>query len=263
MRTLRQDFIAIFSILMRRSKGAGTDLFVLLTSSRTQGNDVELSGRFRLDIRKNGWSLEQVVASSLSSRSVFLAMLSGTWWDTWGLLHRARSWAQWLWWISIFCDFNNDFLAGTETVLWRYPPVSVTWPPASWRAFGAAGPPFSWLPWSPMWSITAANKIRRAWAQPLWFLLWFLLHMDSSGSRGVCTWTTTNDTRWGARHLIHTGSCWIRGKRRGAVLLPCGTRVAVLPATLLLRDACVLGPGCCCFKQHLQALTEPWVQGLL
>lgn len=45
--------IVVFNILMRGSTGAGTDLFSLMTSVRTRGNDLELcQQRLRFDIRK-------------------------------------------------------------------------------------------------------------------------------------------------------------------------------------------------------------------
>ena len=59
-RRLRGDLIAVYSFLMRGSGGAGTDLFSLVTSKKTQGKCMKLwQGRFRLDIRKTtltGWS---------------------------------------------------------------------------------------------------------------------------------------------------------------------------------------------------------------
>ncbi|KAJ7414961.1 hypothetical protein BTVI_39755 [Pitangus sulphuratus] len=52
-RGLRGDLIVVFSILMRGSRGAGTDLFTLVASDRTRGNGLKLShGRFKLGIRK-------------------------------------------------------------------------------------------------------------------------------------------------------------------------------------------------------------------
>ncbi|KAJ7415438.1 hypothetical protein BTVI_38077 [Pitangus sulphuratus] len=60
-RRLRGNFTAVFDILMRENRGAGTDLFTLVTSDRTQGNGMKLSQRrFRLDIRKQFFPQREV-----------------------------------------------------------------------------------------------------------------------------------------------------------------------------------------------------------
>ena len=52
-RRLRGDLIALYSFLRRTSGEGGADLFSLLFTDRTCGNDSKLcQGRFRLDIRK-------------------------------------------------------------------------------------------------------------------------------------------------------------------------------------------------------------------
>ncbi|KAJ7397160.1 hypothetical protein BTVI_138227 [Pitangus sulphuratus] len=59
-RRLRGDLIAVNSFLTRRREGAGTELFSLVTSERTQGNSLKLCHeKFRLDIRK--WFFTQRV----------------------------------------------------------------------------------------------------------------------------------------------------------------------------------------------------------
>ncbi|KAJ7397258.1 hypothetical protein BTVI_136908 [Pitangus sulphuratus] len=52
-RKQRGDLIAVYNCLMRGRRGAGTNLFSVVTSDRTQGSDLKLcQWRFRLDIRK-------------------------------------------------------------------------------------------------------------------------------------------------------------------------------------------------------------------
>lgn len=76
-RTLSNDLIEAYSFLRRGRRRAGTDLFSLVTSERTQGSDTKtLTGRFRLDIKKRfftkrvvgNWTRllrEEVMAQSL------------------------------------------------------------------------------------------------------------------------------------------------------------------------------------------------------
>ncbi|KAJ7413868.1 cd99 antigen-like [Pitangus sulphuratus] len=45
-RRLRGDHIAVFNNLMRGSGGESTNLFALMTSDRTQGNDMKLRQQF-------------------------------------------------------------------------------------------------------------------------------------------------------------------------------------------------------------------------
>ncbi|RMC19067.1 hypothetical protein DUI87_03671 [Hirundo rustica rustica] len=52
-RRLSMEFIAFSDFLMRGRRGTDTDLILLLTSDRTQGNGMKLNqGRFKLDITK-------------------------------------------------------------------------------------------------------------------------------------------------------------------------------------------------------------------
>ncbi|KAJ7407778.1 hypothetical protein BTVI_61747 [Pitangus sulphuratus] len=52
-RRLRGDRIAVYNFIVRGRGGTGTDLSSVVTSDRTQGNELKLcQGRFRLEIRK-------------------------------------------------------------------------------------------------------------------------------------------------------------------------------------------------------------------